>query len=193
MSKKLTRQRKWLLGVMGLGIAAVVVDRTLMGDPTAANASSAAADSEALLIDAADREADAPVPVAAPVAPGEGPLDLSDFSERLAGLTPLGQDASADRADAFAPPAAWVVQPLAQPEPGEPQAVSAVLTPAEFERRHELNGTMRADGMQIAVLDTKPYRVGQIVDGYVLRHVASRLAVWECQETGESVVLRESE
>lgn len=193
MSNKLTRQRKWLLGVMGLGIAAVVVDRTLMGDPVAANAASGPGDSAAPLVDVSEREADAPAAAPTSAAPGEGPLDLSDFSQRLAGLSPIDSVAGAGRGDAFEPPAAWVVTPQPTPETGPAQPVTTPLSPAEFQQRHELNGTMNADGVQIAVLDSKPYRVGQIVDGYVLRRVAARQAVWESSLTGESVVLRESE
>lgn len=193
MSNKLTRQRKWLLGVMGLGIAAVVVDRTLMGDPVTAHAASDAGDSAAPLVDASEREADAPVVSTAAAAPGEGPLDLSDFSQRLAGLSPIDSTAGPGRSDAFEPPEAWVVTPQPTPEVGPAQPVTTPLSPAEFQQRHELNGTMNADGVQIAVLDSKPYRVGQIVDGYVLRRVATRQAVWESSLTGESVVLRESE
>lgn len=187
--EKMTRQRKWLLGVLGVGVAAVIVDQTLMGAPSAAHATDGAEPPAAPLVDASAAGDASATPPTTP-STGTEPIDLSAFSRRLSELPPIDAGES-DRVDAFAPPAAWVVEQAAVVTPPEaaPQAISAEA----FALKYRLTGTMNADGVQIAVLGSEPYRVGMRVDGFILRHVASRLAVWESLETGESIVLRETE
>ena len=184
---KITRQRKWLLGILGAGLVVVVVDRTLLSAPEQANASEGLGAAPAPI---ADGSVEAAPETDAPMAVGGGPIDLSGFSRRLDELAPADTAPSA-RVDAFAAPESWVREPLS---PRQTSAAPVVgLTAEDFSRRHVLNGTMHDGVVQIAVLDSQPYRVGMAVDGFILRHVASRLAVWESRETGESVVLRESD
>lgn len=187
MSNKMTRQRKWLLGVLGVGVAAVVVDRAMLGGPDTASAS-----------DAADTPA-APAPEAALELVGEaapeatvgaaGPIDLSDFALQLEAIPPASAR-GLGRADVFESPAGWAVE---IESPGvETQSVAADGSLVrEFQAEHAHNGTMYRGGVEYVLLSGQPVVVGQIVEGFVLKEFNDNASLWESTVTGERVVLRD--
>ena len=188
--EKLTRKRKWMMGVLALGVGALVMDRTLLGPPETASASDAvAATSDAALVQPAastDASAVAPATVG-----GEAPADLSAFAQRLAAMPqPTGE--AFERDDAFDLPKDWAPTPLAGPQAVAEDPRERTALARAFHAAHTLNGTMNADGVDVAVVNGQPYRVGAALDGFVLKQVANRMALWQSTETGEMVVLRES-
>lgn len=187
MSSKMTRQRKWLLGVLGVGVAAVVVDRALLGGPDSVNASDEGPAVEAPVTDGGIVPAEE---TAAPVAASaSGPIDLSEFARRLEAM-PEAATGSLGRADAFEPPADWLTEPDEIGSVAAPEQPTSELSRA-FSASHILNATIHDDGAAIAVLDGKLVSVGEVVDGFTLRRVSNRMTVWQAEATGEWVVLRE--
>ena len=184
---KITRQRKWLLGFLGLGVAAVVTDRAFLGGPDEANAAedvgaAAVADVEAALGPAA-------IQTPAPALSGEGPLDLSGFARRLDELPDMTQ-AEVGRHDAFSTPATWIAEPEDAQAAAEIPVVDGQLG-RDFQASHTVNGKMNVDGNTLVILDGEPIEIDQMVDGFILVQVAGRASLWESIETGERVILRE--
>ncbi|MFI4860501.1 MAG: hypothetical protein ACIAXF_07455 [Phycisphaerales bacterium JB063] len=189
---KMTRQRKWLVGVLVLGVGAVVVDRAMLGGPESANASDGAApqDGEAA---ATGSEAVADSSTPGDVVSADGPVDLSEFARRLEEL-PDVRDGTIGRRDVFELPAHWepqlleeAVQPDSEPEP----VVADGRLGRAFQAKHTHDGAMQVGGVDYAIIDGKKICENQILDQFILRRFTNRQSLWESELTGELVLLPE--
>jgi hypothetical protein len=156
----LTRRQKALLVVFLVGLAGLVVDRTILlpqGGPSAARAESDPLKPAAL---------GARAPVAEPP-PGRAPL-----AQRLDALLPDGRAGSGKVRDPFSLPASWSDDGDAGQE-ADPDDVGA------FARRHQLRAVViQGDGIGAQVDDTFVVP-GQSFDGFRLVSVGLRCAVFE--------------
>jgi hypothetical protein len=179
---KLTRQRKVFLGILGVGLAALAVDR-LADNSGPAKAS------------ASEYAIERPAPGAAmmatpmPALPGtpqsvEPPQARVSLAERLETAREAQQATDSELRDIFQPPPWQAVKPTA---PGIGVAAVAAPTPAQaFERAHKHLG-VKTGSKAVARVDDKYLTVGQSFDGFTLRSVGARSAVF--QKDGVEVVL----
>lgn len=195
----LTRKRKWMMGLLALGVGALVMDRTLLGPPEEASASQAPS------ADAAPADPSAGEATPAPAAPApdvDAPADLSEFAQRLSALpAPTGDGLARD--DAFALPADWREAPLEGPSAVAEVPIELSQEARAFKLKYTHQGTMNIDGtlrpdgtreedgFAIAVINDKPCRVGAVVDGFVLIRIGNQRSLWQQPETGEMVLLTE--
>jgi len=186
---KMSRERKWLCGILGLGVGALALDQTLLGSPESANAQEGAG-----LIDSSESDL-----TVAPQEPStiveenlEGAADLSDFASRLEAANSLSQG-QPDARDAFALPEHWQTRTI-EVRPDNLDQVPMDTEVATFIANHTLVGTIVSETGDYAILEGKNapinVRVGQDVDGFVLRVVADRATAWESKTTGERAILQ---
>lgn len=171
---KLTRERKVLGAVLGLGLGALAVDRLFL-----ASSASGPADAEAA---AAYAVTPSKLPAAAAAsllhdAAGGSPDTIARRLREHAQAMRLQPDTSRD---AFCPSPAWVSPPARGPA-----VVAPAGTPASglgaFVQAHRLEAVMGggAGGEEtgIAIIDGQAYRVGQVIDGMQLVEVRQRSVV----------------
>jgi hypothetical protein len=162
---KLSKSKVISLAALGLAVAAMLVDRLVVGPDAAAPKSA-----EATI---ASRPA-APAAPAAPATtvPASAPIRLADRLKVLAeapNLDPL------HARDAFVPPESW----LAQPKTPETAAAAPAADPAEkFIHEHKLTSVLTAGDGGIAMVNGKVLRVGQEVDGFKLVRLEPGCAVF---------------
>jgi hypothetical protein len=194
----LKKKHKIYAAVVGLGLAALAVDRGVFGGgPDSSHASPGAAapgaksdtDAEGPAAQAAGSgggAAPAPKPVTAadPRATAEIP-SISALAGRLDDLVARQHWMLDDVSDAFVPPASWARKP--QPAtPVEP----TVSTPApkrlpppvplgeRFVQEHHLTALMAGGGGGFAVVDGQTVRLGAVVEGFRLIDVRQRSTIW---------------
>ncbi|XAL98861.1 hypothetical protein OT109_14880 [Phycisphaeraceae bacterium D3-23] len=190
---KMTKQRKLLIGVLVLGVGAVVIDRAVLGGPEEANASDAAlTDGDTTAPGAAAIEpvaaTDVPAEQAAPA--GRGPIDLSDFARRLEGM-PRVTDGTLGREDVFVAPVGWQPQLIEEAaEETEPVVADGSLGRA-FQGDHTHDGVIKIGETLYALVDGAKVTENQILDGFILIRFNTRQSLWESTLTGEFVLLPE--
>jgi hypothetical protein len=167
---KVTTQRKVTFGILGLAAIAFVVDRCTSSSATPSSAHAMVA------------TAKVPGRVAA-LPPGAAvvefnPFNLETVSARLEKVAAeQGLDASHTR-DAFVPSNLWKPSADAKAETGE-----RLASAGRFRQQHKLLAVMFGRQGGMALLDGKPVRAGQIVDGFRLVEVHERDAVFEAGAT----------
>jgi hypothetical protein len=178
----LTRKHKLYVGLVGLALAAFLVDRFVLSEsgPAPAAASVRPPTVPAAII------AGAPAPGDAKAAP-EAAAPRPSVAARLAALEEVVRFEPDLLRDAFVPPASWLP---ATPEP----KVIAEAPPEEkavddrFGETHRLSSLMLAADGGIAIVNGKAVRVGGTLDGYTLTAVQPGSAVFE--RDGRTVELR---
>lgn len=175
---KLTKQQKILIAVCALGGAAVVVDR-LTADDTGPAAASAAMMKVPHAVHARQR-ADAAKPE--PVFDEE--RSLARRLARVAGEQKL----RAGTVDAFRVSDVWVK--LSKPDPTrEAKAAAHADLRQAFTTQHHLTALLQGGaGEGVAIVNGKPIRVGEVLDGLRLESLGARGAVFS--GTGWMVELR---
>jgi hypothetical protein len=166
---KVSLERKVLIGALGLGALAFVLDRTVFSAGGDAAEPASAADASAYVV-----KPSAGPQALAKVIPGNE-TRTSSLAGRLRASSSARLGAYELR-DAFMPSPAW--QPAAVLE--EPAARST----AQFAARHHLNGVLASSGERSssgghALVDGKIIAVGQLVDGFRLVSVSHRSAAFE--------------
>lgn len=198
---RLSKQHKMYGAVLGLALAALGADR-LMSTPTPAEPAEAyAVTKQAAPATAAPAKRTVAKAANAPAATVDDRRAISAKLDELAhgaGL-PMGETR-----DAFVPPAAWVGSPVAvaagasDEERARLAAEEKVRSAArerarKFVADHRLSAVMDGTGRNaVAVVDGKPMRPGQTLDGFKLVSVSGHesKAVFETGGGGETIELR---
>ena len=170
----LSRERKLLIGVLGAGLGALLVDQLFLGaevsSPDAASAGTLASSPADSLTTAA-----APLLLASLQQPA-GP-SIARQLEEMAEQRGLGAEGTRD---AFVPSASWVGAAWAPTAaPGE----SALLSADGFRQHHLLTGVMASGANSVAVINDRPVRLGRTIRGFTLVQVTNRSAVFDSNGT----------
>ncbi len=186
----LRRQQKVLIGVIGLGATALLVDRVIVGyDATGPTTASAG------ITDIAPAAATAST--VQPVASALSAVDLANppvtprnvIAERLAALEKEQRFEADELVDAFAAPEDWFAPTVV----ANPQQ-AAVTSPVEaFTSRYRLDAVVAGKANGFAVVNGRPVRPGEMVDNnpdIVLLHVHQRSAVFRVQGQEVELALR---
>lgn len=177
----LTKERKALMAVLGLGLIAVAANRLVIGSeatsPSVAVASPIPDLSPGVL---------PPLEVVTTGPPVESVSTneptLSDRLEEVVREQGLGLW---DAADAFRPSTDWLADGQSQAGPHRRQ-----LSPADaFKQKHLLEAVMATGGGGRAVVDGRTLRIGQHLDGFELISVNQRSAVFESNGTRVKLTL----
>ena len=164
----LTRKRKALLVLLGLGLTAVAVDRVFILDSSAEGGHYAVAGQQGASPFAAVETAGAPV--ADPAASSPPPVPLVDRFEAAAAKHDYDLW---NVADAFKVPEFW--EQSASTDAAEPPALAANA----FVRRHRLNAVMVGRGRAYAVVDGRLLYADDEIDGYRLISIEERAVTFE--------------
>ncbi len=165
---EMSKQKKVLLGVVGVGLAVVALDRLVFlgevtGGPTEASAAtSAAMVSAPASFEPAAGRADTPAvdPAASRASASAGAVSVADQLRRAAEKLNLqGPPAR----EAFEPSRAWVGTRRQADEAGPRDHVAD-----RFRSDHRLMGVMRRGDRPVAIVNGTPMSVGQRLDGFTL-------------------------
>ena len=165
---KVTTQRKVTFGILGLAAIAFVIDRcTSSSTPAAAHAMSVAAKEPA-------KVAYRPAVAASTEATSRSAWKPSRRLARVAQEQNL--DASAYAHDAF------LRRPINGSHRGIPKGTSApsLHRRGSFRQLHKLIGVSIAKQRSLAIVDGKPNRLNESVDGFRLVEIHEREAIFEC-------------
>jgi hypothetical protein len=177
----LTRQRKAILGVLGLSGLSLVMDRAFFA-PAEAGADSVVEPAEADLPQRTD-------PAVAPVALADsGTPPLRSAAAQAARLREAAERFHLDpRAidDVFRP--RWLAMPAAPAA----EAVESLTDAAAFVAQHRLSAVMGSGPNGHAIVNGRLLRVGEVMGGYRLEGVGERLARFSSD--GETAELRVDE
>lgn len=168
----LNKERKVLLGLLGSAGLILAADQILLGPPQGASASQTPATSQPT-----------PTPAPPPIDSTEGrdakiemasvPVELVDtWNARL-------REATTDN-----PLAADIADPFRAVEHFEPET-SVLMTPQAFQEQHKLSSIMTGGDIGVAMINGKPVRLGQTVEGYRLIRVNDRSVEFRA---GEEIV-----
>jgi hypothetical protein len=166
---ELTRSKKLFLGILGIAVAALLIDRLVLA-PGEAGPQQASA--------SAVPRAPAsppPAPAAAPASPGRTApaADSPSVADRLLAMAASRQFDPADVGDAFAPRGSWAARLVKG-------KLDVVLDPAaDFARNHRLMSLVFGEKGACAVINGKLYGVGEIVDGHKLVRLTPHSAVFQ--------------
>lgn len=165
-----SRQRKLAVGLLGLALAALVVDRTVLSPAGAEAAPPAAA-------------APASTPAAAPAAPAttenstpgnpRKPAQPS-VNERLDRALSTPKWSTEELLGSLRPSPKWAADPGSTGDTGDPSLA--------FDKKHQLKAVMGSrdkDENRVALVGGQPLRVGDTLDGMRLVSVGARSAVFE--------------
>lgn len=168
----MTHERKVLAAVLGLGLTALAVDRLMLGGAS----NPAAADAGIPVEAAAYAVPTAGVP-AERLPAIETNLDQS-IAHRLRDLA-VRRGFTADHVrEAFVPAESWVPRTPADDEV-ETSVTPAVDVGAGFKAAHTLSAIMGSGPTAVAIVDDRPIRIGDRIDGHVLVGVEARSAMFE--------------
>jgi hypothetical protein len=163
------RRRIIYLALIGLGIAALVLDRTL----------SARAPARAAASDGAATQPRAAASTSAAAATSQWRYVVAPFPSLPASIDP------AARHDPFeiAPVVHEALQPPAPADAGETGlGQSAVAQQASFSERHVLSAVIFFDGAGVAVIDGMSVTSGQTFDGCQVAKIAPRTVTFTCTD-----------
>jgi len=173
----LTKRQKTMVVVLGVGLAALAVDRFVLGGPESGPSQAQAASPDPGM---------GPSPLGAPAAPAETDLLANSLATRLDTLREtMDLDLSATK-DAFCPSESW----LSDMRPADPVATSSTeVKGLDFGRKHQLNAVVTGGGGHGgAFIGDRFVRVGQVIDGFRLVKIGYRTATLE--NDGVEVVLK---
>lgn len=171
--KKLSIRQKILIGLVVVGLAAVVRDRFQDAAPVAVAQGHTDSSPVAVPV-AAHVAAPASAPVAASAAAQRDPLDLpckKAMVDRLDACVALAGDSGQTR-DAFCPPQAWMPSKPAQAETVAPSAPGS-----SFVSSHSLQGILISGPSKDVIINNRCVSVGQTIDGFKLVRVEDSRAV----------------
>ncbi len=181
----LNRQQKILLCVVGLGAAALTVDRVLIGYDVTGPAQ-ATADSGVAIMNAATAISTPQVSAAA----GTTPVASRNLiAERLAQVAAEQSFDIETLVDAFEPPSGWFAAPRTMAQEARP--VATVEVERSFTDRYQLEAVVAGRDNGFAVINGRAVRPGEALDGepgIVLLRVGERSAWFSVQ--GEQVELQ---
>jgi len=163
----LTKRQKVMVAVLGLGVAALAVDKVLLGEEQAGPPSAQ------LAAPPGPVATPAPIPSASATTPGHN--IVAEISALAAGLDGV-RDALAldlsDTPDAFCPSETW----LWDLRPSEQIVTSSQeVRVIGFSQRHTLKAVVTHGKGGAAYIDDKYVRVGQVIDGFRLVKVSDRM------------------
>lgn len=171
----LTRERKLLAAIVGLGAIALFVDRVMLSDshtgPSSAAANALAPDVSSVVVPLAVPQTHEPSAKEAAV------KTAPSIADRLA---EAARELSAEPSrDAFTPAPGWggFTSPHAE-------APAATATPATgrlqtFADTHKLSAIMAGSGGGVAIIDGRPLTLGQMMDGYKLVEIQPSAVTFE--------------
>ena len=167
---KVTLQQKISFGVLGLAAIAFVIDRaTSSPTPAAAHAMI----NPGAKVGPAARAA-AAKPAASNSAISDGLVSLASFSQRLQQAADAEHVDAAHANDAFVPSTQWV----GARQENDADAAERLAAANHFREKHKLLAVMLSGRGGIALLDGKPLRPGQSIDGFKLSELHERSAVF---------------
>lgn len=180
MKAKSSRERNVFIGILGVALTGLAVDRVFLGSgATGPAAASAAAEefavdpfSDLLEVELAEA-ADEPEPL------------TSALAGRLEAFTRSGEHELGDLPDIFEPSASWRSAPSSE---GAVAARPASASEA-FQAAHRLNAVMLSDSKPGAVVDGRFLTIGQDLDGFVLTSVSERSAVFKAENEQAELAL----
>lgn len=172
----LSKERKLLLGALGSAGLILVADQVLLGPPQGANASQVAPAQPAQPTQtpttqapmAAERET-------AEMSRASGEL-VASWNEQLSEARPDSTD-EAEISDPFSSAEQYAPDP------------SGVISPQEFRQGHKLTAVMTGGDIGVAMINGKPVRINQIVEGYRLISVDSRSAEFRAGDQTVRLIL----
>ncbi len=171
---RLSKQHKVYGAVLGLALAALAADRFVFTSaPAAAGTAEAYAVTNRVAAFPAKTVAPKQVPAKAAASAAVAD-DRRAISAKLDALAQVAGFSSGGSRDAFAPPEAWVKTSLFARgiSDGERQAQERTH---KFIADHRLTAVMDGSGRNaVAVIDGKPIRPGQTLDGFKLLSVSGR-------------------
>lgn len=178
----LTKKHKVYLGVLALALVGLGADRLFLGG--AGEPQDAAAETPA-----PDRPARRSPATAEPAALADVAPDTLDAASTAgnglaARLTSLAETHRFDLTRApqgFTPSPKWV-SPVVEPAKAAatPRPTVAVVTPHErFAGSHKLMAVIQSEGGGVAIVDNRTVAIGQAIDGFTLKAVTRRTAVFE--------------
>ena len=178
---KLNTRQMGIAAVLAFGLAALAADRLLLGGGAGSVAGPATADAAAL-----DPEEAVGAPRPAAPAPVAGrATDGPAVAERLARVA-RRRGVSADRVDdAFRPPTTWFALAPTEDAGSEPEPTGPDR--GAFLEDHVLSAVLASGQRGVAIVDGRPVRVGEEVDGFHLVAVDRRSARFEAE--GQTAVL----
>jgi hypothetical protein len=164
----MSKQRKLFVGILGLALAGLVIDRTVL-DGSVLGPNAAAAHSGAR-----------PDTDAAPT-PAEDHLQepLSSRGMLASRLRQVGADLDLDPGsvrDAFSPSELFTGPPPVEEQPDEPDFDKLAQA---FAAAHRLTSVLVTSTDRSAVINGKRFVIGAQVDGFTLIEIQSRAAVFE--------------
>lgn len=163
---RLSKQHKIYAAVLGLAVSALAADQ-LMTAPADAEAAEVA-----VAITPAPRSAQAVSTTTAPAATQAAPVaDTETLAARLQEVAAAAAVDTQAVSDAFMPSQQW-----AKTDNPVEQAPEIALAKT-FLRQHRLTAVMKSGDGGVAVIDGKPFKPGQTVDGFRLVAVGERSAV----------------
>ena len=170
---KLTKERKVYLGILAVGLVALVADRVFLGGG-GVPPSSAEAAATPLVIGPIAQLPQARAPGTASAWPKQPNVSIAD---RLAAVATTEGINTSEVKDAFGPSAAWLAQ--LRPSADRPSGLPLDLAEA-FCQRHRLTAVMVQGGGGKAIVDDKCLAVGEKIDGFALVAVEHNSAVFAC-------------
>jgi hypothetical protein len=163
---RLSKQHKIYAAVLGLALAALGADRFLSSSGPAETSA------ESYAVTTSKTSHAAPTKVAAAAAQSKGaevPEDRRAISGRLDELARVAGLSGGESGDAFVPHGAWV----GSNDDGGQRA--ALEKAHKFVADHRLTAVMEGNGRSVvAIVDGKPLRPGQTLDGFTLVSVSGR-------------------
>lgn len=176
---KLSRERKFFVAICGLAVVALVVDRTLLSEAAADDAS--AADPASLLVTNSPGTTGPRPSGAGTTRKGGETSSAAAISSLLAEMADRNRRQLEQTPDAFHPGAAWSAPDMSQP--GPPASDARVES---FAKRKVTSIVAGGRGRAGAMVDGRMVYIGQSLDGFTLVSVDNQSAMFE----GRSVQVR---
>jgi len=165
--RNITKRQQIGIVVVGLALAGLMLDRTVLGGGPAKASASAAKPAGGAAGKAAKGNAAATGATA--TAGRRAIAGLQDLAKLLEATAAAQKVKAADVTDAFKPVAAWAGAPAEAPAVNKAQASAA-----QFVQKHRLSAIMRGPTGGSAIIGTKFVALGQRVDGYRLVTIGAR-------------------
>lgn len=180
MKAKSSRERNVFIGILGVALAGLAVDRVFLGSGATGPAEASAAAEEY----AVDPFSDVLEVELVEAADEAEPL-TSALAGRLEEFARSDQRDTGDLPDIFEPSASWRGMPSS-----DGAVASRPASPAEaFQAAHRLNAVMLSDSKPGAVVDGQFLTIGQDLDGFVLTSVNERSAVFKAENEQAELAL----
>jgi len=179
---EMTRKHKVYAVVLGLAGIVVVADQQFFLEATGPSTAQAAT---GVLMTEPSAATLSP-PIASPAgALGDIGQERSAIAERFQGLVQKYHLRLSEVDDGFDRPFSWKQQEQTARELKASQARANA-----FRSEHHLTAILTAGGRGIVVLEDKPIRIGQMIDGFTLMAVANHSAVFEANGISVKLSMR---